>query len=84
MQRRPEPEPERQRKAESDLAALGRERDLFQGLWHSIFSSGTPQISGPDAWPSDPIELWGRRIGRTLAVVAFAGFCLYLYLNYVR
>ncbi len=83
MQRRPEPEPERQRKAESELAALGRERDLFQGLWR-VFSSGEAQISGPDAQPSDPVELWGRRIGRALAVVAFAGFCLYLYLNYVR
>lgn len=82
--KRPEPEPDRQRKAESDLAALGRERDLFHGLWHGIFAPAARHFSGVDAKASDPIELWGRRIGRTLAAVAFASFCLYLYLTYVR
>jgi hypothetical protein len=33
---------------------------------------------------ADPIERWGRRIGRGASVVAFIGLCLYLYLTYLR
>jgi len=32
----------------------------------------------------DPIELWGRRIGRALSLVAFIGLCIYLYATYLR
>jgi hypothetical protein len=31
----------------------------------------------------DPIERWGRRIGRGASIVAFIGLCLYLYLTYL-
>ena len=30
----------------------------------------------------DPIEWWGRLIGRGLAVVAFLGLCVYFYFTY--
>ena len=33
---------------------------------------------------ADPIERWGRRIGRGASVAAFIGLCLYLYLTYLR
>lgn len=33
---------------------------------------------------ADPAEVWGRRIGRALSVVAFIGLCLYLYVTYLR
>lgn len=33
---------------------------------------------------SDAVELWGRRIGRALSVIAFIGLCIYLYLTYLR
>jgi|RhiMetdeSRZDD1v2_1073273.scaffolds.fasta_scaffold3920639_1 hypothetical protein len=32
----------------------------------------------------DPIEVWGRRIGRGASVVAFIGLCVYLYVTYLR
>ena len=32
----------------------------------------------------DPIEVWGRRIGRGASVVAFVGLCIYLYVTYLR
>jgi hypothetical protein len=32
----------------------------------------------------DPIEIWGRRIGRSAGVVAFVGLCIYLYVTYLR
>jgi hypothetical protein len=79
-----EPQTERQRTAERDLAALSRERDLFHGLWYGLLAQGARHFSGADMQGSDPMERWGRRIGRALAMVAFAGFCLYLYLTYVR
>lgn len=82
--KRVEPETERQRTAERDLAAVSREPDLFHGLWYGLLARSALHFSGADLQGSDPIERWGRRIGRALAMVAFSGFCLYLYLTYVR
>jgi hypothetical protein len=33
---------------------------------------------------ADPAELWGRRIGRALSVIAFVALCIYLYVTYLR
>jgi hypothetical protein len=33
---------------------------------------------------TDPIELWGRRIGRALSLAGVIGLSLYLYFTYVR
>jgi hypothetical protein len=33
---------------------------------------------------TDGIELWGRRIGRALSLVAFVGLAIYLYVTYLR
>jgi hypothetical protein len=81
---RPEPVSEDQRKALRDLEALGRERDLLHGLWHGWLVRGARHFSAADADVADPIEIWGRRIGRTLGAVAFIAFGLYLYVTYVR
>jgi hypothetical protein len=32
----------------------------------------------------DPIELWGRRIGRALSLLALIALSIYLYLTYLR
>jgi hypothetical protein len=32
----------------------------------------------------DPVELWGRRIGRALSLAACIGLGVYLYLTYLR
>jgi hypothetical protein len=32
----------------------------------------------------DPIELWGRRIGRALSLLAVVALSIYLYLTYLR
>jgi hypothetical protein len=77
-------EPEKQQQALRDLDALGRERDLLHGLWSGWFVRGARHFSAADADTADPIEVWGRRIGRVLGAVAFIAFGLYLYLNYVR
>jgi len=42
----------------------------------------TDHFGAKDAPASDPIELWGRRIGRGLSLIAFVGLAIYLYLTY--
>ena len=60
--------------AEADLAALSRQGDVIAGM-----------AVGPTAAPaSDPIERWGRWIGRSLSILAFAGLCAYLYVSHGR
>jgi hypothetical protein len=39
--------------------------------------------AGPDG-AADPIELWGRRIGRALSLLAVIGLSIYLYVTYLR
>ena len=79
-----QPEAEKQQQALRDLDALGRERDLAHGSWHRPFARAAGHFSAAEADASDPVELWGRRIGRTLAAIAFIAFCIYLYLAHVR
>ena len=38
---------------------------------------------GPDG-TRDPIELWGRRVGRSLSLLAVIALAVYLYLTYLR
>lgn len=33
---------------------------------------------------TDPVELWGRRIGRGLSLIGFIGLSVYLYVTYLR
>lgn len=40
-------------------------------------------MSGADADPDDPIEIWGRRIGRALSLVVFVALAIWL-LSYLR
>jgi hypothetical protein len=77
---RPDANSERQRAALRELEGLRRERDMLHGL----FARGFGYFSAADADSTDPIERWGRRIGRTLGAFAFVGFCVYLYFTYVR
>jgi len=39
-------------------------------------------FSGADAEPDDQIEVWGRRIGRGLSLLAFFGLLIYLAVTY--
>lgn len=32
----------------------------------------------------DPIELWGKRIGRALSLIGFIALAIYLYMTYVK
>ena len=60
--------------AGSSLAAAGR-----RAAEH--FSGRDP---GDSAQTADPIELWGRRIGRALSLIGVVALAAYLYLTYLR
>lgn len=77
---RPEPTSEKQRAALRDLDRLRRERDMLHGL----FARTSGYFTAAEVGNSDPIERWGRRIGRALGALAFVGLCVYLYLTYAR
>ncbi len=74
------PDQNTQRAAEADLARLSRAGDALSGL----FGRGGEHFGITDTPASDPIELWGRRIGRALGAIAFVALCAYFYITYVR
>lgn len=61
---------EAKRAAEAKDALDRLERDQ-QGVFQSSMSRAADHFSGKDAPEGDQIELWGRRIGRSLSLVAF-------------
>jgi hypothetical protein len=47
---------------------------------HFLAKDATAEVNGA----ADPIEIWGRRIGRALSLAAFVALCIYLYATYLR
>ena len=80
----PDPDHERRRAALDDIERLHREGDALGGALTGLFRRPAAHFAAADAKDGDPIEIWGRRIGRALGAIAFAGLCLYLYLAYVH
>ena len=78
----------RRREARAALDRL-REPDTLagSGLARAARRAGdhfaATDAAGPDG-AADPIELWGRRIGRALSLLAVIGLSIYLYLTYLR
>jgi hypothetical protein len=63
----PPPDDARQREAK---AALDRVKRDQEGIFTSSMARASDHFSGKDAPPDDAIELWGRRIGRSLSLIA--------------
>lgn len=63
----------RAKQARRDLDRMGEQSEKLMGA-----GSGEPQ----DA-PEDPIELWGRRIGRSLGYMIATVLLIYLLATYV-
>ncbi|ARP98973.1 hypothetical protein [Pseudorhodoplanes sinuspersici] len=66
----------KQHEAIKELERLQHEGDVLSGLLRPTTAAKADM--------TDPIERWGRRIGRMLAAIAFLAFCVYFYLAYVR
>ena len=81
----------RRREAQRALEALRREGPTFAGssLAHAArraadHFSGKDAVGAEEGGGTDATELWGRRIGRGLSLVAFIGLAAYLYWTYLR
>jgi len=79
----------RRREALATLEKLKRDRAPLagSGLAEAARRAGrhfaAADATGPDG-ARDPIELWGRRIGRALSLLAVIVLSIYLYLTYLR
>jgi len=79
----------RRREALDTLDRLRRDRAPLagSGLVDAALRAGrhfaAADAVGPDG-ARDPIELWGRRIGRALSLLAVIALAIYLYLTYLR
>jgi hypothetical protein len=56
---------------------------MFAGLYGAVRRVGR-HFAGADATDDDRIEIWGRRIGRTLGALALIGLAAYLYMMHLR
>ena len=75
-----------QRRAIRELGALECEGDLLgRSALGRTAQRAADHFSAADARDEkDPIELWGRRIGRVLSLIGFVALAIYLYATYVR
>ena len=84
-----EREEARRREALATLEDLRRERAPLagSGLVDAARRAGrhfaAADAVGPDG-AHDPIELWGRRVGRALSLLAVIALSIYLYFTYLR
>ena len=85
MNRRDEIEAERQRRSEEALAGVVRDAEVVGSSAFARMARHTgarleAHFGGADADPADPVEVWGRRIGRGLGLV----FAVWLVVHLVR
>lgn len=88
MNRRDEIEAERRRAADAALAGVARDAEVIgtSAFARSLKATGDrlgAHFSAADAAAEDGIEVWGRRIGRGLALVAAAALIVHLVVTYV-
>jgi hypothetical protein len=81
-----EREEDERREALASLKSLGESDTFATSALARTARRATDHLSGRDAVEPDgsvdPIELWGRRIGRGLSLIAFVALAVYLYLTY--
>jgi hypothetical protein len=79
-------EEEQRREALGTLKSLGESDTFATSALARTAKRATDHFSGRDATGSDgtidPIELWGKRIGRGLSLVGVVALAIYLYLTY--
>lgn len=81
------PDDNKDRERQDALKELDRLRqggETFLGATTGMARRVGDHLAGKDAEPSDRIEVWGRRIGRILGVLAVIALAFHLYFTYVR
>jgi hypothetical protein len=80
-----EREEEQRREALAALKSLGETDTFATSALARTARRATDHFAARDAVaeePADRIELWGRRIGRTLSLAGFVALAIYLYLTH--
>ncbi|TBW40120.1 hypothetical protein EYW49_05405 [Siculibacillus lacustris] len=80
-------EAERRRAADAALAGVVRDGEVLgtSGFARTLRHAGERlggHFAGADADPADPVEIWGRRISRGLALLAVLALIAHLVLTY--
>jgi hypothetical protein len=88
MNRREEIEAERRRQSEEALSGVVRDAEVIgsSGFARTMRHAGVrleSHFGGADADPDDRVEVWGRRIGRGLGLVAAVLLAVHLLRTYV-
>lgn len=69
----------REREARKALERVERDSEV---VGHSSFARAAGKardhLAGADADQTDPVEVWGRRVGRGLSVIAFIALAIWL------
>jgi len=68
-----------EREARKALERVQRDAEVVgQSSFVRAAGRAREHLAGADADPSDPVEVWGRRVGRGLSVIAFIGLAIWL------
>ena len=70
----------------NELYGLRREGAEIGGAMEAMAKRTAAHFAGRDGGvpEHDPIELWGKRIGRGLSLIGFVALAIYLYVTYVK
>ena len=69
----------REREAKKALERVERDAEVIgQSSLVRAAEKVRGHMSGADANPDDPVEIWGKRVGRILSVIAFIGLAIWL------
>lgn len=76
---------ETRRAALKELHGLRHEGAEIGGSLSAMAKRTASHFAGHDGeTESDPVELWGKRIGRALSLIGFVALAIYLYVTYVK
>lgn len=70
--------------ARDKLKKLGDSESVFTGSIGATVKRATKHFGGDDDASDDAIEIWGKRIGRSLSLIGVFVLGIYLYLTYVK
>ena len=73
---------ETERAARKELHNLRHEGAELGGAVSAMAKRTATHFAGDDE--RDPIELWGKRIGRAASLIGFVALAIYLYVTYVK
>lgn len=84
MSKKP-PHDAREEEARKAIERVERESEIV-GRSSFVRAAGKARdrLAAADAEGEDPVEIWGRRVGRILSVIAFIGLALWLFAYLTR